>query len=92
MSQRLVGQRAFITAAGQGIGRAIAEAFVREGASVFATDLNPNTLAELRAATGCEIQVLDVTDDALFDHKVWRRESAHYKGSGGCLSPNMGAY
>ena len=64
MSQRLVGQRAFITAAGQGIGRAIAEAFVREGASVFATDLNPNTLAELRAATGCEIQVLDVTDDA----------------------------
>ena len=53
MSQRLVGQRAFITAAGQGIGRAIAEAFVREGAQVLATDLNPDTLDSLAAETGC---------------------------------------
>ena len=35
MSQRLQGKTAFITAAGQGIGRAIAEAFVREGATVI---------------------------------------------------------
>ena len=32
MTQRLAGKTAFVTAAGQGIGRAVAEAFVREGA------------------------------------------------------------
>ena len=40
MSNRLEGKTAFVTAAGQGIGRATAEAFVREGARVIATDLN----------------------------------------------------
>ena len=38
MSDRLKGKTAVITAAGQGIGRAIAEFFVREGATVHATD------------------------------------------------------
>ncbi|MFG1341225.1 SDR family oxidoreductase [Xanthobacter autotrophicus] len=40
MAGRLQGKTALLTAAGQGIGRAIAEAFVREGASVIATDLD----------------------------------------------------
>ncbi|MET3354921.1 UNVERIFIED_ORG: 2-keto-3-deoxy-L-fuconate dehydrogenase [Xanthobacter viscosus] len=40
MAGRLQGKTALVTAAGQGIGRAIAEAFVREGASVIATDLD----------------------------------------------------
>ena len=57
---RLQGKRAFITAAGQGIGRATAEAFIREGASVVATDLNGDLLAGL----DCEKRALDVTDDA----------------------------
>ena len=64
MAQRLLGKTAFITAAGQGIGRAIAEAFVREGAKVIATDLNPVLLGALAEATGCETLVLDVTDGA----------------------------
>jgi 2-keto-3-deoxy-L-fuconate dehydrogenase len=59
-SQRLAGKTAIVTAAGQGIGRATAEAFVREGARVIATDINPNTLADLRAATGCQTEILDV--------------------------------
>ena len=47
MTDRLAGKTAFITAAGQGIGRATAEAFVREGARVIATDINDELLADL---------------------------------------------
>lgn len=64
MTQRLQGKTAFLTAAGQGIGRAIAEAFVREGAQVIATDLNAGLLDSLAAATGCRTRVLDATDGA----------------------------
>ena len=41
---RLEGKRAVVTAAGQGIGRAIADMFAREGAEVVATDLDPDLL------------------------------------------------
>ena len=61
MTQRLAGKKAFVTAAGQGIGRAIAEAFVREGATVIATDLNEALLASLKspAITTRKLDVLD---------------------------------
>jgi len=62
MTDRLAGKAAFITAAGQGIGRATAEAFVREGARVIATDINEELLADLAKTTGCETRRLDVTD------------------------------
>jgi 2-keto-3-deoxy-L-fuconate dehydrogenase len=62
MTHRLQGKTAFITAAGQGIGRATAEAFVREGARVIATDISEALLADLARATGCEVRRLDVTD------------------------------
>ncbi len=58
MAGRLSGKRALVTAAGQGIGRSSAEAFVREGADVVATDLN----ADLLAGLGCTTGRLDVTD------------------------------
>jgi len=64
MSQRLQGKTAFLTAAGQGIGRAIAEAFVREGATVIATDINAALLDALGSDIGCRTRVLDVTDAA----------------------------
>jgi 2-keto-3-deoxy-L-fuconate dehydrogenase len=64
MTQRLLGKRAFITAAGQGIGRAIAEAFVREGALVVASDINASLLQSLAQATGCQTRVLDATNGA----------------------------
>jgi 2-keto-3-deoxy-L-fuconate dehydrogenase len=48
---RLKGKTALVTAAGAGIGRAIAESFAAEGARVIATDLNEAGLAGLKAET-----------------------------------------
>jgi len=48
---RLQGKLAFVTAAGQGIGRAIAEAFANEGAKVIASDLDAGKLTGLKAET-----------------------------------------
>jgi 2-keto-3-deoxy-L-fuconate dehydrogenase len=50
MAGRLQNKLAFVTAAGQGIGRAIAEAFVAEGATVVATDLDVEKLKGLHKA------------------------------------------
>lgn len=57
MSDRLKGKVALVTAAGQGIGRAIAEAFIAEGAKVIATDVAEEKLKALSAA---KLQKLDV--------------------------------
>src|SRR5690606_26156829 len=63
MGNRLSGKKAFVTAAGQGIGRASALAFAREGAMVVATDINEAALDSLKAeAPGIETRLLDVTD------------------------------
>lgn len=58
MAERLIGKVVLVTAAGQGIGRAITELFVREGAQVIATDLNE----ELLKGLSCSTAVLDVTN------------------------------
>ncbi len=60
---RLQGKRAFVTAAGQGIGRAIAEAMAREGAYVIATDLKAELLEGLDVAEKYALNVLET--DAL---------------------------
>ena len=63
MNERLIGKTAFVTAAGQGIGRATALAFAREGATVWATYINGETLATLaQEAPGIVTRHLDVMD------------------------------
>lgn len=49
---RLDGKTALITGAAGGIGRAMAELFVREGAKVMVTDLNEDGVTELAASLG----------------------------------------
>jgi len=56
---RLSGKTALVTAAAQGIGKASAELFAREGARVIATDINEGLLGALQ---GCETRRLDVLD------------------------------
>lgn len=63
MSGRLAGKTAFITAAGQGMGKAAAIAFAREGATVWATDLKSGLLDELEGVAGIVSRQLDATDE-----------------------------
>jgi len=64
VSGRLQGKTAVVTAAAQGIGRAAALAFAREGASVIATDIKLDKLNELAATASIQVRQLDVTDAA----------------------------
>jgi 2-keto-3-deoxy-L-fuconate dehydrogenase len=61
---RLKGKRAFLTAAGAGIGRATAIAFAREGAHVIATDLKADLLKDLPGQGIAEVFTLDVLNSA----------------------------
>jgi 2-keto-3-deoxy-L-fuconate dehydrogenase len=54
---RLSGKTALVTAAGQGIGRAVAELFAAAGATVWASDIRADLLADLN---GCRTMQLDV--------------------------------
>lgn len=56
----LTGKIVLITAAAQGIGRASAEAFVKAGAKVIATDINAERLGDLDGIAGITTRVLDV--------------------------------
>ena len=61
---RLKGKTALVTAAGQGIGYASVMAMVAEGATVWATDINPTLLERFKGHDTIHTLVLDVMDKA----------------------------
>jgi 2-keto-3-deoxy-L-fuconate dehydrogenase len=75
MSNRLQNKVALVTAAGQGIGRAIAEKFAGEGARLIATDLDPNKLQGLRG-TLHKLDVLAQADIDAFARDISREFGA----------------
>jgi 2-keto-3-deoxy-L-fuconate dehydrogenase len=72
---RLEGKVALVTAAGQGIGRAIAEKFAAEGAKLIATDLDTTKLQELRGKS-LKLDVLALDDIEALGHEIGREYGA----------------
>ena len=64
MAGRLANKIAIVTAAGQGIGRATAVAFADEGATVYATDVDPGKLTDLAGHANIASMKLDCLDPA----------------------------
>ena len=58
MADRLAGKVALVTGAAQGIGKACAEVFVKEGAFVFVTDINDDLGKRTALAIGSQAQYL----------------------------------
>lgn len=60
---RLINKTCVITAAAQGIGRATALSFAKEGAKVIATDINLELLEELKShSDNIQVEYLDITN------------------------------
>ena len=67
---RLQGKTALITGAARGIGRAFAEAYIREGARVAIADINEAGVRATAAEIGAHPVVMDVTDQSSIDAGV----------------------
>jgi 2-keto-3-deoxy-L-fuconate dehydrogenase len=70
MSNRVQNKVALVTAAGQGIGRAIAEALIAEGAKVIATDVADDKVKDLNAAKRAKLDVLSQQNIDAFNKDI----------------------
>lgn len=67
MGDRLSGKFCIITGGARGIGKAIGQAFVNEGATVLLTDIDAEELASAGSDLDCETRQLDVRSEADWD-------------------------
>ena len=79
MTERLLGKRAAVTGAAQGIGRGIAEAFVAEGAAVLLVDVDAERLAATARDLGQEGIVADVSRKAEIE-RIFAHVAAKWGG------------
>ncbi len=79
MTGRLSGKRAVITGAAQGIGKAIAEAFLAEGAELLLADVDAERLAATASELGQEGLVIDVSRKAEIE-RLFVRVAARWGG------------
>ena len=71
MNFDLTGKRVLVSAGGSGIGRAIVEGFVAQGAKVVTCDINPDFVNELKTALpNVMAQVVDVGDEPAVQKSV----------------------
>jgi D-sorbitol dehydrogenase (acceptor) len=72
MANRLSGRKALITGAARGIGRALAEAYLREGAEVAVADIDLDAARKTASELGPAAHPIriDVTDQASIDQAV----------------------
>src|SRR5450631_3108253 len=81
MSLRLAHKRALVTGAARGLGREIAETFIREGATVFVSDIDKAAISATASEIGAEVGLAhDVTDEG-----DWLRVTAAVVADGKAL-------
>jgi NAD(P)-dependent dehydrogenase (short-subunit alcohol dehydrogenase family) len=74
---RLDGRQAIVTGGARGIGAAIAQTYVAEGAKVVIFDIDGPGAAETASAlgAGCRALAVDVSSETAVDDAVWRLET-----------------
>ena len=85
---RLSGKKIIITGGGKGLGAAMAEKFVAEGASVLISGRNEKTLKETAERIGCKYFTLDVQDTSVLNKFISEADSI-LEGAD-CLVNNAG--
>lgn len=73
---RLVGKRIVVTGGSRGIGYAMAQKFVTEGAAVLITGRNENSLKKAASEIGCKYMILDIQEVSQFESFIDEAEKA----------------